>query len=80
MKRMTPKGVRRIVMALFALGAFLALTGAFSESSPLTVGGTVILLCAIVVHFSFYRCPYCGKFLDRSAGDFCPHCGKKISQ
>lgn len=38
----------------------------------------IIFMVALGIHLIFYRCPHCGKFLDRSTGDYCPYCGQQM--
>lgn len=74
-----PKTARKIVWCLLSIGAIIGLIGSYS-SDILFVIGIVLMICAILTHFIFYRCPHCGRFLDRSTGEFCPCCGKEIDQ
>jgi len=78
-KHTSPKKIRRIVRALFGLGVLLSIGGALASAPPAEVAGIAVLLGSLAVHFSLYRCPCCGKFLDRSSGDFCPYCGKNMN-
>lgn len=68
MKPFPPKKVRRIVWLMLGVGCALA------------VGGVVVMLCGLGFQLLFYRCPHCGKYLDRSTGPFCPHCGRSIDE
>lgn len=52
--------------------------GALVQSALLIVAGLLLLIVALVLHFTYYRCPHCGRFLDRSTGAYCPYCGKKM--
>lgn len=79
MKRWYPRQIRRLVMILLALGVLLAAAGVSREWFPLCGLGIAVMVGAILFHLLFYRCPCCGKFLDRSTGDFCPYCGKQVN-
>ena len=52
--------------------------GALVQSALLIVAGLLLLIVALVLHFTYNRCPHCGRFLDRSTGAYCPYCGKKM--
>ncbi|MBT9683935.1 hypothetical protein [Pseudoflavonifractor sp. MCC625] len=78
MKKLLPPQVRTVVWILFAVGGIVGMIGALAEITLLWVLGVVVLICGTGYHFLFYRCPHCGKFLDRSTGAFCPYCGKKM--
>lgn len=80
MTKLRPFQIRIIVWILFAIGAMVGIFGALAEITPLSVLGIVVLIFGVGCHLLFYRCPHCGKFLDRSTGDFCPYCGKNINQ
>ena len=79
MKKLLPTQVRRIVWILIAVGGVVGMVGALGEIKPLMVLGVVILICGMGYHYLFYRCPYCGRFLDRSTGAFCPYCGRNMN-
>ena len=48
------------------------------EVTALTVIGVLLVIAGLIIHFAYYRCPHCGRFLDRSTGAYCPYCGKKM--
>ena len=54
--------------------------GVLAEIHLLTTIGVVVMLCGLGFQLLFYRCPHCGKYLDRSTGPFCPHCGRSIDE
>lgn len=74
----SPRTVRKMVLRLSTAGAVLDLGGALVQSALLIVAGLLLLIVALVLHFTYYRCPHCGRFLDRSTGAYCPYCGKKM--
>lgn len=74
----SPRTVRKMVLRLSTAGAVLALGGALVQSALLIVAGLLLLIVALVLHFTYYRCPHCSRFLDRSDGEYCPYCGKKM--
>lgn len=79
MKKISPKQVNMYFLLILAAGAVLGAIGALSEIKPLAIIGIVLLLGDIVFRLACYRCHYCGKYLDRSKGDYCPYCGKDVN-
>lgn len=81
MKKMTPKQIRARTFIILGIGLLIALCGiAWNEHTALIITGLLIMFSSIIHHVIFYRCPHCGKFLDRSTGDFCPGCGKEVNK
>lgn len=80
MKKLTPKKVNVYSLIILAVGTIIAIAGVLSEQMLLSATGMAIMFGDIFFRLIFYRCPHCGKFLDRSAGDFCPYCGKDVNQ
>ena len=42
--------------------------------------GALMIGVGLLFSLLLGRCPHCGKYLDRSSGDFCPYCGKKVGE
>ena len=80
MKRLSPKNVDYYFLLILAAGAILGGIGAFLEIGPLAVIGMVLMFGDIIFRLVCYRCPHCGKYLDRSKGDYCPYCGESMNQ
>lgn len=80
MKKITPKQVRARTFIILGIGLLIALCGVALEISALSMVGLLIMFSSIIHHVIFYRCPHCGKFLDRNTGEFCPGCGKKVNE
>ena len=72
MKKLVPKKVRVLVFATFAVGFLIGGAAYCWKSTPLSVLAMAIILGALGIHLIFYRCPHCGKFLDRSTGGLLP--------
>ena len=79
MKKMSPKRVHLYSLLILAAGAALGAIGALSEIKLLAILGITLLIGDIVFFFFFYRCSYCGRYLDRSRGEYCPYCGKELN-
>ncbi len=75
---MRPKKVRRIFWLLILAAAAIGFAELELDSQKMPCVGVALLLAAVAFHFIFYRCPFCGGFLDRSTGNYCPHCGKDL--
>lgn len=80
MKRLKLKVVNGIFILALLVGAVVGLYGACAESVLLCGTGMAVIFGDILFRIIFYRCPHCGKFLDRSEGKFCPHCGEEIDE
>ena len=80
MKNLKPKNVNVIVWISFLIGAIVAFTGTFLDKTVIIVVGVIIVICSMIFRFIFYRCPYCGAYLDRSTGDYCPYCGEDVNE
>ena len=81
MNELKPKKVRKIRNGLGIAGAVIAWLGALTEGpTAVMILGVLLLLASTAFHLIFYRCPYCGAHLDRSTGEYCPHCGRKMEE
>lgn len=80
MNKLSPGKVRMLGWIILAAGAGLGFAGAFAGHKALVVMGVLIMFGSQVFRWICYRCPHCGKYLDRSTGGFCPYCGKNISR
>jgi len=77
----TIKQIRMRTYSILGVGLLIALLGiALNEQVVVIMLGLLTMMASIIHHVIFYRCPHCGKFLDRSTGEFCPGCGKKMNE
>ena len=75
---MNPKKANTIFWTLLIIGALVGGIGSTEGVKWMSMLGIVLMMGGLLLKVLLYRCPYCGKYLDRSTGDFCPYCGKKI--
>lgn len=80
MKKLTPKKVNLLCWIIWAVGAILGLFGLAIENTALMVICVVVMLAFLVFRCIFYRCPHCGRYLDRSTGQYCPYCGRNVNK
>lgn len=79
MNKMSPKRVHLYSLLILAAGAALGAIGALSEIKLLAILGITLLIGDIVFRIACYRCSYCGRYLERSRGEYCPYCGKELN-
>lgn len=72
----SPRTVRKVADWLMLPGAVLGVFGV--GYTVVMVAGVLLMIAGLIIHFAYYRCPHCRRFLDRSTGAYCPHCGKKM--
>ena len=80
MKKLKPRDVRRIYWVIMIVGVIVALFGLPNENKALLIIGALIMIASIIFYYIFYRCPSCGRYLDRSTGQYCPYCGVNIDK
>ena len=80
MNRLTPRKARFCTVMILAAGLVVAVAGAMTAGMAVTLAGVVLEMGGLVFDIIFYRCPNCGKYLDRSYGDYCPHCGVEMER
>ena len=79
MKKLHPKTVNVLYFIIFLAGCLLMFLGGLREITLLVGVGGIVVMVALAFRILFYRCPYCGKYLDRVEPDgYCPHCGKAL--
>lgn len=80
MKNLSPKKSNIIFWIMLVVGALISGIGSTEGVQWMAMLGIALMMGGLLVKVLMYRCPHCGKYLDRSTGDFCPYCGKKIGE
>ena len=75
---MNAKKANIIFWIMLVTGALISGIGSTEGVQWMAMLGIAIMMGGLVIKVLLYRCPYCGKYLDRSSGDFCPYCGKNL--
>ena len=75
---MNAKKANIIFWIMLVAGALISGIGSTEGVHWMAMLGIAIMMGGLVLKVLLYRCPYCGKYLDRSSGDFCPYCGKNL--
>ena len=75
---MNAKKANIIFWIMLVVGALVSGIGSTEGVQWMAMLGIAIMMGGLVIKVLLYRCPYCGKYLDRSSGDFCPYCGKNL--
>ncbi|MBQ4040075.1 MAG: hypothetical protein IJC91_02965 [Oscillospiraceae bacterium] len=73
---MSVKSARKLIAIILIAGFILSLIGGYVYE-PLFIAGMIVMVCSLIPHFLFNKCPHCGKNLGRNAGRFCQFCGKE---
>jgi len=63
---------------LLIIGFVIMLSGCIWGETLFKIGAVVSLSC-FIPHFLYNKCPHCKKQLGRNEGEFCQHCGGRIS-
>ena len=80
MRKLSPKKVNSLYIIILFSAAIIAMFGAFTDKIALSILGVFVIFADIAFRLICYRCPYCGKYLDRSTGEFCPYCGERLNE
>lgn len=76
MKR--PKKYNYIFLAVLAVSIIMLFIGMVNESIPLLGIGLLLTFASFVFRVITFRCPYCGYYLGRRSGIYCPNCKQEI--
>ena len=77
---MNPKKANIIFWIMLVAGALISGIGSTEGMQWMATLGIVVMVGGLMVKMFLCRCPHCGMYLDRSAGEFCPYCGKKLEK
>lgn len=80
MKKLKPKNANLMFWIILIIGFVISFCGVPQETTALIVIGIAIMCAAMIFRFIFYRCPHCGKYLDRSTGQYCPYCREDVNK
>lgn len=80
MKKLKPQMVNFCYIIIVVLAVALAAVGAISNIKTFATVGLILLVADVFFRLVFYRCPYCHRYLGRSAGAYCPYCGKEMNE
>ena len=74
----SPKKFNKIFLAIFAVSIIMLFIGMASENIPLLGFALLIAFGSFIFRAITFRCPYCGYYLGRRSGTYCPRCKKDI--
>ena len=76
--KLRPRKYNHIFLAVLAIAIILLFVGMVVESIVLLGIGFLIAFGSFVFRVIIFRCPYCGYYLGRRSGTYCPCCKKDI--
>ena len=65
MKQLLHKKVRSIFWCILTAGALIGFAGVLTKTDFLSVLGIIVMTCSVIFHFLFYKCPYCGRKMEK---------------
>ena len=74
----SPKKFNKIFLAILAVSIIMLFIGMASENIPLLGFALLIAFSSFVFRVITFRCPYCGYYLGRRSGTYCPRCKRDI--
>ena len=74
----SPKKFNKIFLAILAVSIIMLFIGMASENIPLLGFSLLIAFGSFIFRSITFRCPYCGYYLGRRSGTYCPRCKKDI--
>ena len=73
---------RTVVWSMMAAVVLLGVIALAAQSPIAFVMMGLALAAELIVFFTFIKCPYCGRHLDRAGMnpeiEYCPFCGKSL--
>jgi len=77
--KIRPRVTRKITLITGVIGLLTVILGEYLyPESIMKQIGIGIVFVAVIIHIILYRCPHCRRFLSKSTGKYCPHCGKDM--
>ena len=74
----SPKKFNKIFLAILTVSIIMLFIGMASENIPLLGFALLIAFGSFIFRAITFRCPYCGYYLGRRSGTYCPRCKKDI--
>ena len=74
----SPKKYNFIFLTILSLAILLLFIGMALEHIALLGVGLAIAFGSFVFRIITFRCPYCGYYLGKRNGKYCPKCKKEI--
>ncbi|MBE6516268.1 MAG: hypothetical protein E7Z71_06220 [Methanocorpusculum parvum] len=74
----SPKKFNKIFLSILAVSIIMLFIGMASENIPLLGFALLIAFGSFIFRAITFRCPYCGYYLGRRSGTYCPRCKKDI--
>ena len=74
------KKINIIYTVILIVGGILCAGGTYIQNTILTFIGFSCIVGAVIYRLLIYRCPHCGKYLDRSKGQYCPYCREDVNK
>ena len=77
---MNLKAFKLILIVGFLLMAACIIITSITKRAIFGYIGFAAAVLTLVLGLIFNRCPYCGHFLGRASGKYCPGCGSKLER
>ena len=74
----SPKKFNKIFLAILAVSIIMLFIGMASKNIPLLGFALLIAFGSFIFRAITFRCPYCGYYLGKRSGTYCPRCKKDI--
>ena len=72
------KTAKYVLAAICVLAVLLILLCSFTKQALWGYFGIALAFIGVIFWMIFGRCPYCGRYLGRALGHYCPRCGEKL--
>lgn len=78
--KMRLKTCKYILIVGFLLMAVCIVITSITKRAVFGYIGFAVAVLTFILGLIFNRCPYCGHFLGRVSGKYCPGCGSKLER